>query len=337
MAPSAFDPAEMDLKKGSSRQNMNMKRAIVSGVLIGAGTLSLAMAAQQPQSGGQPQGPKVVEVEKLKDNLFVLKGGGGNTAVFITANGVVVVDTKNPGWGQPILDKIKELTTKPITTLINTHSHGDHVSGNVEFPAAVDIVTQENTKANMEQMRTYTGRQQPPVDVFKQNNGKGLPTRTFKDKMSLGSGNDQIDLYHFGRGHTNGDAWVVFPALRTLHAGDIFSGKNVPFLDANNGGSGVAIVDTLQKAHDTIRNVETIITGHSRQMTWADLKEYVAFNRDFLNDVQVAKKAGKTVDEVAGSWKIPAKYAGYAPPDANRLKDNVRVVYNELSASSSSK
>ena len=60
---------------------------------------------------------------------------------------------KIPGWGQPILDKIKELTPKPITTLINTHTHGDHVSGNVEFPATVDVVVQENTAANMQEMR----------------------------------------------------------------------------------------------------------------------------------------------------------------------------------------
>ncbi len=156
----------------------------------------------------------------------MLKGGGGNTAVFVTAKGVVVVDTKNPGWGQPILDKIKELTPKPVTTIINTHTHGDHVSGNVEFPATVDVVVQENTKANMEKM-----------DIFKQNNGKGMAKRTFKDKMTIGKGADQIDLYYFGRGHTNGDAFVVFPALRTMHAGDIFAGKNLPLLDANNGGS----------------------------------------------------------------------------------------------------
>ena len=88
-------------------------------------------------------------------------GGGGNTAVFVTANGVTVVDTKNPGWGQPILDKIKELTPKPVTTLINTHTHGDHVSGNVEFPATVDVVVQENTKANMEKMDDLQAEQQP--------------------------------------------------------------------------------------------------------------------------------------------------------------------------------
>src|SRR2546430_11026817 len=156
-----------------------------------------------------------------------------------------------------------------------------------------------------------------------------MPTRTFKDRLSIGSGNDQVDLYYFGRGHTDGDAWVVFPSLRTVHAGDIFSGKNLPFLDASNGGSGVAIPDSLQKAHATLKNVDTIITGHSTQMTWADLNEYIAFNREFLNDVVAAKKAGKSVDDIAASWKQPAKYSGYAPADANRLKNNVKLAYTE--------
>src|SRR3989454_3210158 len=173
----------------------SMKRSIVLGVLIGVAVLSMAVVAQQAQQGrgGQPA-PKVVEVEKIKDNLFVLKGGGGNTAVFVTANGVTVVDAKNPGWGQPILDKIKELTPKPVTRLINTHTHGDHVSGNVEFPATVDIVVQENTKANMAKMAGATGIAQanaPPPNIFTVNNGKGLPKKTFKARMTIGSGADQ--------------------------------------------------------------------------------------------------------------------------------------------------
>ena len=157
-----------------------------------------------------------------------------------------------------------------------------------------------------------------------------MAKRTFKDTMSLGSGNDRIDLHYFGRGHTNGDAWVVFPSLRVMHAGDIFSGKNVPLLDAVNGGSGVAIPDTLAKAFSSIKNVDTIITGHNPQMTMSDLKEYADFNRDFLIAVQEGKKAGKSVDDIAGSWKVPAKYKGYATPAEARLKANVQVVYDEL-------
>jgi glyoxylase-like metal-dependent hydrolase (beta-lactamase superfamily II) len=207
--------------------------------VVALGVLSMAVGAVQQAPAGT-QAPRVVEVEKLKDNFYVLRGGGGNSGVFITANGVVVVDTKNPGWGQPLLDKIKELTEKPVTTIINTHTHGDHVSGNVEFPAAVDIVVHENTKKNMEEMRPVTGIAPPPSgpapNIFKVNNGRGMPKRTFKDTMSIGSGNERIELRYFGRGHTDGDAWVFFPALRIMHAGDIFSGKNLPLLDVNNGG-----------------------------------------------------------------------------------------------------
>src|SRR5262245_58336869 len=131
-----------------------MKRGMVLGMLLALGALA-TIKAQPPAANTT----KIIEVEKVKDNLWVLRGkdsagvdGGGNTAVFATANGVTVVDAKNPGWGKPILDKIKELTPKPVTVLINTHTHGDHVSGNVEFPAEVDIIVQENTKTNMAKM-----------------------------------------------------------------------------------------------------------------------------------------------------------------------------------------
>ena len=313
-----------------------MRRGIVLVVLLAVGTLSLAVRAyQQPAAGGQQPAP-VVQVERLKDNLFVIKGGGGsgNSAVFVTTTGVVVVDTMSPGWGQPLLDKIKELTPKPVTTIINTHTHGDHVSGNVEFPATVDIVVHENTKMLMEQMNPVTGLAQPGAppapSIFTANNGRGLPKRTFRDTMTLGSGGDRIDLYYFGRGHTGGDAWVVFPTLRIMHAGDMFPGKQVPIMDANNGGSGVAYPRTLNTAHTSVNDiVDTIITGHSTQMTPNDLKEFGDFMGEFVAAVQAAKRAGKTVDEVANTWTVPAKYSGYARPMPERLRAYAQVIYNE--------
>ena len=302
-----------------------MKRRSVLGILLTAGALSMAAAAQQQPSSDA----KTVEVEKLKDNLFVLRGGGGNTAVFVQANGVTLVDTKNPGWGQPILDKVKELTNKPVTTIINTHTHGDHVSGNVEFPAAVEIVTHENTRANMQKMASPPAAGAKP-SVLSTNPGKGLPKRTFKDRLTLGSGADRIDLYYFGRGHTNGDAFVVFPSLRVMHAGDMFPGKAMPFMDGNNGGSGVDYPRTLMKADGGVSNVDTIITGHSTQMTMNDLREFSEFVRAFVEAVQEAKKAGQTVEQVAESWKVPAKFTGYEAPQANRLRGNVQVIYEEV-------
>src|SRR3954451_8442822 len=274
-----------------------MRRVIVLGILLAAGGFAAVKAQQPPASG-----PKDIQVEKVKDNLYVLRGGGGNTAVFVTANGVTVVDAKNPGWGQPILDKIKTITPKPVTTLINTHTHGDHVSGNVEFPATVEVIAQENTKANMEKM-----------PIFKEHNNAGMAKRTFKDKMTLGTGADQIDLYYFGRGHTNGDAFVVFPALRVAHSGDIFASKSVPLIDAANGGSMAEISDSLLKAYNGIKNVDTIINGHTpAQTTWADLKEYSDFNKDLVAWMQSELKAGKTPAQAAAEWKLPEKYKGYS-------------------------
>lgn len=275
-----------------------MKRVLVLGLLLVSGSIAI-VAAQQPAANT----PREVTVEKVKDNLFVLRGGGGNTAVFVMANGVAVVDAKNPGWGAPILAKIKELTPKPVTLLINTHTHGDHVSGNVEFPASVDVVVQDNTKTNMEKM-----------PIFKENNNNGMAKRTFKDRLTIGKGADQIDLYYFGRGHTNGDAWVVFPAHRIMHSGDIFAGKSVPLIDGSNGGSMVDMPQTLTKAHAALsKNVDQIINGHMpAQTTIADLKEFAQFNADLVAYGRAGLKAGKTPEQLAAEWKLPEQYKGYS-------------------------
>jgi glyoxylase-like metal-dependent hydrolase (beta-lactamase superfamily II) len=310
-----------------------MKRVALLVALLTAGSVSVAIKAYR-QAPVEPSA-NALQAEKLKDNLWVLKGAGsgGNTAVFVTATGVVVVDSKNPGWGQPIIEKVRELTDKPITMVINTHTHGDHVSGNVEFTPPVEVIVQENTKAHMAKMVSPSGfaPSKETQTIFQKNNDRGLPTRTFKDKLSVGNGDERIELRYFGRGHTNGDAWVIFPALRVMHAGDIFSGKNLPLLDANNGGSGVEISKTLKKAADHANNkVDTIITGHSTQMTVADLREYSQFNADFLAAVRAARKAGTSADEMAKSWKIPEKYKGYTDPQPARLKSNIEVILAEL-------
>jgi cyclase len=315
-----------------------MRRQIVLGGVLVFGVLSLTASALQ-----QPPRPaaSAIEVEKLTDNLYVLKalsaGGGGNTSVLVTANGVVVVDTKNPGWGQPLIEKIKTLTDKPVTMIINTHTHGDHVSGNVEFPATVDVVVHENTKANMGAMRPASFVAQPaggpPPNIFTQNNGRGMAKRTFKDTMMIGSGADRIELHYFGRAHTNGDAMVLFPSARALHMADVFANKGLPGMDSNNGGTGVGYADTLTKAADFAdrNNVQTIINGHNAATTTrAELREFIQYVRDFVKAAQDGKRAGKSVDDVAQAWKTPAKYAGYeAMPAAVRVRANVDLIFKE--------
>lgn len=303
---------------------------LVSMLIVG---LSLSATAYQQPRATMP------EIEKVADSLYLLAASdpgdqpnwtGGNTAVFLTDSGVVLVDTKLPGYGQDIIDQVKTVTDKPITMIINTHTHFDHVSGNVEFPATVDIVAHENTQRLMREWNEISGFGIAGEDVFAANNGQGIATRTFADRMTLGSGADQVDLYYFGRGHTGGDAWVVFPSLRTMHAGDMFPGKQVPVMDANNGGSGVDFSDTLIASHTTVTDIDTIITGHSTQMTRDDLREYAGFVGDFVTAVREAKEAGQSVDDMANTWEIPSGYAGYATPPPDQLKLWVQVIYDEL-------
>jgi cyclase len=303
-----------------------MRRMIVLGTLLAVG-LTVA-AVQQPVAG--QEGPRVVEIDKLKDNLYVMKGGGGNSSVFITGNGVVVVDTKNPGWGQPLLDAIRKVTDKRVTTIINTHTHGDHVSGNVEFPAEVDVVTHVNTAANMKAMRPNSSAAPsatPPRNIFNEHNGHGLAKRTFSDKMTIGRGNEQIDLMYFGRAHTNGDALIYFPTHRVLHIADMFPGKELPIMDSNNGGTGIGYADTLTKVSGFAeKNADVIVNGHSNTTsTNADLKDYIQFIRGYVQNVQDAKKSGKTVDDVANTWKPPS---GYNAQPA-RLRSNSQLIFNE--------
>jgi cyclase len=158
-----------------------MRRASLLVTLIAVGSLSLAVSGFQappPPAGPTPASMQATKIEKVKDNLYVITGSsptprdafsGGNTAVFITSTGVVVVDTKLAGWGQVILDRIKTVTNKPVTTIINTHTHGDHTGSNEFFGTTVDSVVQENTRANMVKM-----------DAFKGDKAQFLPKRTYR-------------------------------------------------------------------------------------------------------------------------------------------------------------
>jgi len=302
-----------------------MKRGVVLGALVALGAGSMAVGAFQGSTALSPAALEATKIEKVKDNLYIITGSsptnrdafsGGNTAVFITDGGVTIVDTKLAGWGQVILDKIHTVTNKPVTRIINTHTHGDHTGSNSFFGTTVDIVAQENTAANMAKMAAFKG-----------DNERFLPKKTFKDKLTLGSGKDQIDLYYFGRGHTNGDAWIVFPALRVMHTGDMFAWKDAPTLDANNGGSGVEYAATIGKALATVKNVDTLIVGHSPLRTVPELREYQRFMTDFVAAITEAKKAGKSVDEAAASIDLTAKYPGY---EKRLYKPAIQVIYNEL-------
>ena len=288
-----------------------MRRTYVLGMIVVAGVVAAAAAnlgaQQQPAAGGQGRGgggggPALGKIEKVADNLYFIFGAGGNTGVYIAEKGVVLVDTKNPNNGQGILDQVKSVTDKPITHIINTHTHGDHNGSNVFFPASVEIVSQENTAANMQKMPAF----QEAL------NRHGLPDRTFKDKMTVLSGKDAIDLYYFGPAHTNGDAFVVFRNARVVHAGDAFANKGQPLIDRNNGGSGIAYPETIAKAAKGIGKVDIVINGHSPvTMKFQDLVDFGEFNRLFLEHARASLKAGKTPEQAMMDLKLPEKFKDY--------------------------
>jgi cyclase len=302
-----------------------MRRVLVLGALMVVGGLALAASqAPQPPAGPTPAALTATKIEKVKENLYIITGSapaprdafsGGNTAVFITDTGVVVVDTKLAGWGQVILDRIKSVTNKPVTMIINTHTHGDHTGSNEFFGTSVETVVQENTKANMERM-----------DAFKGDKAKFLPKKTYKDRMTVLSGKDAIDLYHFGAGHTNGDSFVVFRALRTMHAGDMFPWKDAPFIDRSNGGSGVEWPKSIDKVLRNVKNVDTVIGGHQPVASWQDLQTYQRYTADLLAQSEAALKSGKSVDDAVASMNF-SKYPGF---ETMRLKAAVQAIYDEL-------
>ena len=313
-----------------------MKRGLVLGTIVALGALSVAVSALQ-QSTVRAVLP---DLEKVRDNLYMIAAStpgaaftGGNTGVFISDTGVAVIDTKLAGYGPDILEKIRQVTEKPVVMIINTHTHADHTGSNVAFLPTVDIIAHENTKANMIRM-----------DAFKNENALYLPKRTYQDKMSIFvgcpqgrgarrvagcmNGKDQIDLYYFGPGHTDGDSWVMYPGLRVLQTGDMFAWKDAPLFDRANGGSGVEYPKTLAKAIAGLKDFDLIIPGHSPLMAPKDLQEYQRYTADLLSAVQTAKSSGKSLDEAtAAAMELAAKYPDYK---TERVKGAVQALYDEL-------
>jgi glyoxylase-like metal-dependent hydrolase (beta-lactamase superfamily II) len=309
-----------------------MYRAVLALALVATGALTIhAASLQQPAKL-----PPVRDMQKVKDNLYLISGGdtndrstwtGGNSLVFVTDKGVVLVDTMLPGAGASLLAKIKAVTDKPVTTVINTHTHFDHSGSNNELPASIEFVAHAGTRANMAKA---TCEPVTNCGAFQGENAKYLPKRTYKDRLTLFSGKDQIDLYHFGRGHTSGDSFVVFPAVRAMHAGDMYPRAQLPFVDvANSGGSALEFNTTLQGALSTIKNVDTVVGGHTpTSTTWNDFRTYTEFYRTFLSSAQDAMKRGTSVEAFIKGYAVPAAFPGFVA-DPVRVKANAEAIWSE--------
>ena len=307
-----------------------MRRCTSLGILMLAGFLLTAATYEARQAQERVD----LEVQEVADNLYMLAnaasvegmGGGGNTAIFVMADGVALVDTKIYGYGQDIIAHVAGITDKPITTVINTHTHFDHSGGNVELPGTVEFVVHENTRA---QMARPSCEPVTNCDAFKGDNATYLPRTTYSERLSLYSGPDQIDLYHFGRGHTDGDTFVVFKTARTMHTGDMFQRMALPFIDVANGnGSATEFGRTLRKAVAGVADVDTVMPGHNpTPVAWADFVDFSGFFNDVVSKAQNGKAAGRSVDEVVAAYRVPAEYSDFAAPEG-ALRTTVQHVYD---------
>ena len=305
-----------------------MKRVAILTTIVVAGLAVAGIAAAQ--RGGFPKIPPTGAIEHIRDNLYKIGGAGGNTTVFVTAKGVVLVDTKLANNGQVILDQVRTVTDKPVTMIINTHVHPDHNGSNDFFKdmwPTIDVVAQQN----LTKWVAANPRATPAM----------TPTRTFSDTMTLGKGKDRIKLYYFGPGHTNNDAFVVFPAVRAMDVGDLMAWKMAPLIDPGTNGSVIALPDTLEKAEKHIKNVDLVIEGHGDVNTWQGLVAYTEFNRALLDAAKAALAQGKTPQDALAELEKNPKWAPflkdeilkdleYGGTPKSRALINLNVAFQEL-------
>lgn len=299
-------------------------RYAVLGTLVAAGVATVAVTAQGL--------PGITEIEHVNGNVYKVFGAGGNTTVFVRSNDVVLVDTKLPNSGEGILAQVRSITDKPIGVIINTHSHPDHMGSNNqlrEMQAAnpIQVVAHANSERRMEAGGGPFGASQ--VDT------------SFTDRLTLGEGDDRVDVYHFGAGHTDGDAFIVFPAARTMAAGDIYAWHMSPLIDPGSGGSMLATPTTLTRAYYTVKDVDHVIQGHGGVSTWQEFRSYMQFNRALVAQAEQTLLTGGTPEDALNALNRNPSFAifldhnikpglEYGGTPWSRALINLRVVFQEL-------
>jgi cyclase len=277
----------------------------------GAGVLLLLLAwAAYTQNQTQPA--KLI-INKVQGNLYEIEGDGGNVAVLVTNEGIILVDDKFEQDHDAILERIKSVSDQPVKYIINTHYHQDHSGGNARFLPTVDIISTQNARTN--------------IVEHKQSNLTGSPVApariVFTDETAVFLGGQEVRAKYFGRGHTNGDAVVYFPQLKTIHTGDLMAGAS-PLIDYNGGGSLVEWTRTLDNAMKL--DFDTVIPGHGAVTNRAGLKKYRDDVEKMRSRVSGLIKEGKTQDDLAKFMTAEYKWA----PDSLQQQWSVPGMMKEL-------
>jgi len=249
-------------------------------------SVMLAVALAGAYVYGQQQSPSTLNTIKVKDDLFVIHNDyvPGNTTALVTTDGVVLVDDKFEIDHDNIMAEVKKVTSQPVRYVINTHHHGDHTGGNAKMLAmgGVQILANENAWQNM-------------VD----GNQPGRPSITFGQQAHLHVGGKDIDVFHFGRSHTNGDSVVLFRADRVLAAGDMFTyGDATPeLIDYAGGGSGKEWTSTLDSA--LTLDFDQVVPGHGDVTNKAEMRKFRDATLRLRTRVHEMLVQKKTKDDIA--------------------------------------
>jgi len=240
--------------------------------------------------------PPPLTLSKVKDDLYMIEGDGGNVAVYLTDEGVILIDDKYDQDHENIVEKVKSITSQPVKYILSTHHHADHSGGNAKFLPTAEIISTLNAHNNIVEHKQ--GNAPPGV----------MPARVaFTDEAVVFLGGKEVRARYFGRGHTNGDAVIYFPALRTIHTGDLMAG-NTPLIDYPGGGSVVEWTKTLDAAMKM--DFDTVIPGHGKVTDKAGLLAYRNNVEKLRNRAAGLIREGKSQEEVG---KVMTAEFNWAP------------------------
>ena len=251
----------------------------------------MAMVAGQQVPRFTPEQEARLQIRGVKDGLYVIPGfdggqSGGNVAVRVTDDGVIIVDNKFPYSFDFITEQVRKITDQPIKYVLNTHHHDDHSGSNADFLPTAEVIAHKNARANIVR-----------------NNQPGPPRVIFADETAVFLGGAEVQMFHFGRGHTNGDAVAYFPDLRTVHTGDLIvfgqrlDGSTLsPFWDFGNGGSVLEWPATLTGL--LALDFDTVIPGHGPLLTKDDVRIFRGKMEIVIDRVRTEIAAGATRDDI---------------------------------------
>jgi len=242
----------------------------------------------------QPKDVEKVEIRStpVAGNIHLLRGEGGNIAVSVGPDGLLVVDDE---WA-PLIGKVRAalraLSGGKVAYVLNTHVHRDHTGGNAVLGSEATIVAHAAVRERMSKPRTRQGETLPPAPVH------ARPVITFQQGLSLWFNGEEVRLTHLPSGHTDGDSTVYFVGSNVLHMGDLFFTDRFPVIDLEAGGSVEGYVRNVEQVLASLPPGVRIIPGHGELADRAALERFAAMLRETTALVRQKKAAGRTLEQV---------------------------------------